>query len=125
MSDVPLDVNFFFIWVHLRLEDIVHPKPGFARWVCNDFKSESFRQITALQFKCLFYSLLAEDNLERVGHLSGPKFHLITPIFSKFHLKTPIFPRFLHTLLPVHVNLEREVRSIFPPPDPLRPCLGS
>ena len=66
MTDVPLYVNFFFSWVHPLLVDVVYPKPGFARWICNDFKSASFLQIAALQFvfKCSLHSWLFDLNLE-------------------------------------------------------------
>ena len=49
VTDVSFDVHFFPSGVHPLLVDVVHPKPRFARWGCNYFKSVRFLQPATLQ----------------------------------------------------------------------------
>ena len=89
MTDVPFDGNFFPSGVHPLVVDVVHPKPGFSRWVGKDFKSGSFLQPAALQmvFKCLSQSWLADKNLEGTSNLSGDKVHLFFVLFLSLTLE--------------------------------------
>ena len=97
VTDVPFYGNFFPSGVHPLVVDVVHPKPGFSRWVCKDFKSGSFLQPAALQvvFNGI-QSWLAVEDLKGTSNLSGDKIHLI--VLISFRRR--------HTLLSVLIDLE-------------------
>ena len=97
MTDVSFDCNFFLSGIHPLFVEVVHPKPGFPRWVCKDFKSGSFLQPAALQvvFNGI-QSWLAVEDLKGTSNLSGDKIHLI--VLISFRRR--------HTLLSVLIDLE-------------------
>ena len=119
VTDVSFYVNFLPSGVDPLDVDIVHPKPGFTRRVCNYFKSGSFLHPAALQmeFKRPSQSWLGGHHLKRNHNMSGDKIDS-SPYRPHFFL----WPQ--HTFLCTHQSGGKEVvRGVFPPHDSLYPCL--